>query len=170
MDIRELDSWMRSVLAIDDFARIDSSANGVQVSHRVESLTKIAFAVDASLETFQRCADIGAQALVVHHGLFWGREQVLTGYHYDRVRFLLENDIALYAAHLPLDAHQELGNNYGIADSLGLENLAPSGTTKANTSESRASSPNRLNSTRSSSGCSATTATSSEACPSGSRR
>ncbi len=127
MTITQLDAWMRSQLAIDDFARIDNSANGLQVTHRRESLEKIAFAVDASLETFYRCADIGAGVLVVHHGLFWGREQLLTGYHYDRIRFLMEHDLALYAIHLPLDAHQELGNNYGIARSMGLENLEPFG-------------------------------------------
>jgi dinuclear metal center YbgI/SA1388 family protein len=127
VDIRQLDRWMKETLAIDDFARIDNSANGLQVTHRLPSLEKIAFAVDASLETFRRCEDIGASALVVHHGLFWGREQVLTGYHYDRIRFLMERDIALYAVHLPLDAHEELGNNYGIAASLGLGALKPFG-------------------------------------------
>lgn len=127
MTLTELDKYFRSILALDDFERIDYSANGIQVTHRAGDLKRIAFAVDASLETFRRCADIGAQVLVTHHGLLWGREQRLTGYHYDRIRFLMENDIALYAVHLPLDAHPELGNNAGIAASLELENTEPFG-------------------------------------------
>lgn len=133
MNINDLDAWIRSILDMDGFQRIDISANGLQVTHRVDKLQRIAFAVDACLETFMRCKDIGAQALVVHHGLFWGREELLAGYHYDRMRFILENDIALYAAHLPLDAHPEVGNNYGIASSLGLQELQPFGQYKGKT-------------------------------------
>ncbi len=123
MNARQFDIWIRQRLDLDGFLRQDYSANGLQVGHRVESIDKVAFAVDASLETFKRCAECNARLLVVHHGLFWGREQLLTGYHYERIRFLVENDIALYAIHLPLDADERLGNNYGIARSLGLENL-----------------------------------------------
>ena len=125
MHINELDEWFQRECSIADFALLDKSANGLQVSHRLERIKKLAFAVDACLETFMRCRD--ADVLVVHHGLFWGREQVLTSHHYDRIRFLMEHDIALYAIHLPLDAHPELGNNYGMAHSLGLENLAAFG-------------------------------------------
>ena len=125
MNIHELDDWFQKLLDIQDFSRMDNSANGLQVSHRTEKLKKVAFAVDACMETFARCRD--ADALVVHHGLFWGHEQMLRGYHYDRIRFLLENDIALYAIHLPLDAHPELGNNYGMAQFLKLRNPEPFG-------------------------------------------
>lgn len=125
MNIYELDEWFQDLLSMADFSGIDNSANGIQVGHRVRNIGKLAFAVDACLETFMRSKD--ADVLVVHHGLFWGREQRLEGHHYERIRFLMEHDLALYAVHLPLDAHQELGNNYGMAHALGLGNLSPFG-------------------------------------------
>src|SRR5262249_41409735 len=72
----------------------------------------------------------GANLLIVHHGLFWGGLQPLTGHRYDRVRLLLEADIALYSAHLPLDAHATLGNSRLLAGHLGLtvaDGFAPQG-------------------------------------------
>ena len=65
--------------------------------------------------SFRRAADWGAQLLVVHHGILWDRPLRIAGIHYDRVRFLVERELALYAAHLPLDIHPEVGNNAGIA-------------------------------------------------------
>jgi dinuclear metal center YbgI/SA1388 family protein len=65
--------------------------------------------------------------LFVHHGLFWGSSVALTDRLYQRIRYLIENDLALYAVHLPLDAHPELGNNAGIARRLHLESVQPFG-------------------------------------------
>ena len=65
--------------------------------------------------------------LFVHHGLFWGHGQCITGSHYRRLKFLLENNIALYAAHLPLDIHPDIGNNVSLAKAAGLEDLRPFG-------------------------------------------
>ncbi|WP_041400949.1 Nif3-like dinuclear metal center hexameric protein [Salinispira pacifica] len=127
MNISQLDRWLKEELNMEQFSRIDNSKNGLQVSRREQKISTAAFAVDASLETFRRCEDIGADILIVHHGLFWGREELLTGYHYERIRFLMEHDIALYAIHLPLDAHPSLGNNAGIAASLGLSDVKPFG-------------------------------------------
>ena len=112
---------------MDDFAAIDPSRNGIQVERREPELKKLVFAVDASLQTFRQAAELGADLVFVHHGIFWGRESVLTGAHYRRVRFLMEHDIALYAAHLPLDAHPELGNNGCMAAALGLSAAEPFG-------------------------------------------
>jgi dinuclear metal center YbgI/SA1388 family protein len=130
MTLNEFDEWMHAALPIDEFARIDSSRNGLQVTRRNQEIQRVAVAVDAAMETFERAADWGADVLLVHHGLFWGREQVLTGDHYERVRFLLDHDIALYAVHLPLDAHLSLGNNAGMAAALSLEEVEPFGLVK----------------------------------------
>jgi len=65
--------------------------------------------------------------LVVHHGLSWGGFDRVTGRTYDRIAPLIENNLALYVSHLPLDGHQELGNAAGVADLLGLEDRAPFG-------------------------------------------
>ncbi|MFP4484040.1 MAG: Nif3-like dinuclear metal center hexameric protein [Spirochaetaceae bacterium] len=123
MLLKELDQYFRGYLAIDDMAGIDPSMNGVQVGRSDTAVEKVAFAVDACLETFERARETGAQTLVVHHGLFWGTEQALTGHHYTRVKYLMEHDMALYAVHLPLDQHPDVGNNIQMARALELEKV-----------------------------------------------
>ena len=59
--------------------------------------------------------------LIVHHGLFWDGNVPVTGRRYRRLSALLENDIAVYSAHIPLDLHPEVGNNVVLADRLGIE-------------------------------------------------
>jgi dinuclear metal center YbgI/SA1388 family protein len=130
MKLEQFDQWVRSHLALEEFARLDSSRNGLQVARRNQDLQRVAVAVDAAMDVFERAAEWKADLLFVHHGLFWGREQVLTGEHYRRIRFLLDHDIALYAVHLPLDAHLSLGNNAGMAEALALEEVEPFGLVK----------------------------------------
>ena len=108
-------------------AHVDPALNGLQVGRTGATVERIAFAVDACQETIQRAADWGADLLFVHHGLFWGRPLALTGTHLERVRLLLQHDLALYALHLPLDCHPTLGNNAGLADALDLRERAPFG-------------------------------------------
>ena len=126
MKLKELDRYFRELLEIDALDGADISRNGVQVENSAD-ITKIAFAVDACLETFKRTKEVGAQMLFVHHGIFWGHEQTITGSHYQRIKLLLDNDIALYAVHLPLDIHPELGNNVSLARKAGLCDLKPFG-------------------------------------------
>ena len=94
--------------------------NGVQVEHR-GPVTKIAAAVDTSARTIRAATEARVNLLLVHHGLFWGGLQPLTGPHFARVRMLLDHDIALYSAHLPLDAHPTFGNSLLLAREVGLE-------------------------------------------------
>ena len=93
--------------------------NGIQVAHR-GPVTRLAAAVDCSQRTIDAAALSGANLLLVHHGLFWGGLQPLTGPHLARVRGLLDADLALYSAHLPLDAHATFGNSRLLAGELGL--------------------------------------------------
>lgn len=130
MTLTELDRYVRSILAIDEFARIDSSRNGLQVERRNTTVRRVAFAVDAAMEVFEAAVAWSADLLFVHHGLFWGREEVLTGAHYARIAYMLEHDLGLYAVHLPLDAHLSLGNNAGMAEALGLIDVEPFGLVK----------------------------------------
>ncbi len=130
MTITEFDEHIRRALPLEEYAAIDGSKNGLQVDRRDQEIQRVAVAVDAARETFERAADIEADLIFVHHGLFWGREQVLTGDHYRRVRFLFDHDIALYAVHLPLDAHLSLGNNAGMAEALQLSDVEPFGLVK----------------------------------------
>jgi len=106
----------------------DASRNGLQVEG-TDSIHRVAFGVDASLALFQAAAAWDAQAIVVHHGLFWhdgwGR---VVGPEAARLRILLSAGMSLYASHIPLDCHPRLGNNAVIAGRLGLTACEPFGT------------------------------------------
>ncbi|GHV29366.1 GTP cyclohydrolase 1 type 2 [Spirochaetia bacterium] len=128
MTSRKLDAYFRSLLDLEGFASMDPSLNGIQADNDGAEITKIAFAVDACLETFKRAADSGAGMLFVHHGLFWGQPLRITGTHRMRLAFLLNHNLALYAVHLPLDQHPSLGNNVALADLLGIESPEAFGT------------------------------------------
>lgn len=124
----ELVAWLDDYLDIGTYAA-DPSLNGLQVQG-ADEVTKVAVAVDSSLNTFQQAAAAGADMLIVHHGLFWGQPLAITGMHHERVKYLLDHDLSLYAAHLPLDAHREVGNNWGLAPILGLTQLESFGAFK----------------------------------------
>lgn len=126
MNRDELVAWLDTYLDHGSFAKIDSSLNGLQVEGASE-VKKVAVAVDSSLNTFEQAAAIGADMLIVHHGLFWGRPEAVRGMHRSRVKFLLDHDLSLYASHLPLDAHREVGNNWGLARALEMTELEPFG-------------------------------------------
>jgi dinuclear metal center YbgI/SA1388 family protein len=113
-------SHIDALLRVHETPDYPPALNGVQVEHR-GPVTKIAAAVDTSARTIRAAIDAHANMLLVHHGLFWGGLQPLTGPHYARVRLLLDHDVALYSAHLPLDAHPTLGNSVLLAREIGLE-------------------------------------------------
>jgi dinuclear metal center YbgI/SA1388 family protein len=99
----------------------DYGPMGLQVEG-TDEVTRIACGVSASLALFERAAELGAQLLIVHHGLFWDNEsrrvdRVMRG----RLQALFDADLTLAAYHLALDAHPELGNNALIAKELGIE-------------------------------------------------
>ena len=116
--------YLDSVLRIDEIK--DESRNGLQVEGSDE-LEKVCFAVDACLATFKEAAERNAQMLIVHHGLFWKEVPLIVDNHYMRIKTLIEGGVGLYAAHLPLDMHEELGNNRQLIDMLGLEDTGPFG-------------------------------------------
>ncbi len=120
---RELAQLANELLRCRETPDYALALNGLQVDNRAP-VTRIAAAVDCSQRTIRGAIDAGANLLVVHHGLFWGGLQPLTGAHLERVRLLLEHDVALYSAHLPLDAHETFGNSALLARELGL---APAG-------------------------------------------
>ncbi len=127
MTTKELDRYFRSFLDIEGFLPVDDSLNGLQVDNDGSKIQKVAFAVDACLETFARAAAQKANLLFVHHGLFWGKAEPIKASLRERLKTLLDNNIALYGVHLPLDAAPNVGNNAVLAELLGLENLEPFG-------------------------------------------
>jgi dinuclear metal center YbgI/SA1388 family protein len=122
MELKEITLYLNDYLNVAAFD--DDAANGLQVENS-GTVAKIGVAVDACLETITKAADAGCSMLIVHHGLFWGRPFVLTGNYYKRLSALIKSDMALYAAHLPLDAHPEVGNNAQIAKKVGLVSIEP---------------------------------------------
>ena len=126
MKLDKIVSWLDKTLDVAAFD--DVSNNGVQIARRDRNapVSRVAFAVDASARSVAEAADAGAQLLVVHHGISWGGGvKRLTGGVYNVVRAAMDADLALYACHLPLDAHPTLGNNVGLAKELGLRGLVP---------------------------------------------
>ncbi|MCX7726619.1 MAG: Nif3-like dinuclear metal center hexameric protein [Chitinispirillaceae bacterium] len=104
----------------------DTSVNGLQVEGPSE-ISKIGFTVDACLESFNKAKENNCQMIIVHHGLIWNGLTRITGVLYRRIRFLIENNINLFAVHLPLDLHPQFGNNAVISSILSVKNLKPFG-------------------------------------------
>ncbi len=98
----------------------DASLNGLQVEAGVE-VERIAVAVDAAAETIALAADAGCQLMIVHHGLLWGDQAPISGRLGTRVRQSFARGVSIYAAHLPLDVHPEVGNNALLARALEAE-------------------------------------------------
>ena len=111
-------SYLNDYLSIKDIP--DSSLNGLQVQGGTR-VSKLAFAVDASVQTIRTAARFKADMLIVHHGLFWGAHEQIVGVMHKRIASLIKADMSLYAIHLPLDCHQEIGNNVQLAKLLGME-------------------------------------------------
>lgn len=123
-DLRTLVRHCDALLNIEDIPDYDGAVNGLQVENQGR-VSRIAAAVDASLTTARMAVEAKADLLLVHHGLFWGKRHPWTGTNYALLRLLLENDLAVYSAHLPLDLHPKLGNNALLCSALGLKNLKP---------------------------------------------
>lgn len=122
----ELKDYLEDFLQAGAFD--DYGPNGLQVEGR-DKLSKIAFSVSATKDSVGQAVALGADALIVHHGLFWHFHGVrtLTGAFYQRLAPLIEHKINLYAYHLPLDAHLEVGNAAVLARKLNLQDLQPFG-------------------------------------------
>jgi len=118
---RYLDEYLR-IREIPDEA---NAVNGLQVENRGR-IGAVVAAVDASQATIDgviACLepDQLSPLLLVHHGLLWDGNVPLTGRRYRRVAALVDHDIPVYAAHMPLDVHPEVGNNAVLAERLGIE-------------------------------------------------
>ena len=117
--LKEVVDFLDNELGIKDVE--DRSNNGLQVSGNKE-VKRIAFAVDACLEVFEKAKEF--DMIIVHHGISWDDSlKYLTGINYLRVKFLIDNNISLYAAHLPLDKHKVYGNNAQFCKIFGFSNV-----------------------------------------------
>lgn len=120
MKVSEISAWLDNVLDVASFD--DVSNNGVQIACREKDCPLVAFAVDASARAVKAAAAAGAGMLVVHHGVSWGGGiKRIEGGLYSVVKAAIYADIAVYACHLPLDAHPLYGNNACLVKELFLE-------------------------------------------------
>ena len=118
--VEECDRTLRTA-EVKDY---DGAVNGLQVENRGQ-VSRIAAAVDATHATVRLAIEQGADLLIVHHGLFWTASHPWTGKRYALIRTLVENNLAVYSSHLPLDMHPKLGNNAQLASALGLRKVEP---------------------------------------------
>ena len=117
VELNEVVKYLDELLPLNGLE--DNAINGLQVEGNA-TVTKVLFAVDACTMAFAKAAEMGCQLVVVHHGIYWkGQDTRVVGWRKPRIELLLRNNISLYASHLPLDRHKEIGNNVAILSTLG---------------------------------------------------
>lgn len=119
MQQRELTRYLTHFLRLADFD--DYGPQGLQVEAERREVQRVALAVDVAPPIIEVAQEWGAGMLLVHHGLFWGSQERIAGPLGRRVRMLLKYDMHLFAAHLALDGHPEVGNNAVLAQMLNVE-------------------------------------------------
>jgi dinuclear metal center YbgI/SA1388 family protein len=134
--LTDIVSYLDAYLRVREVPDDPNALNGLQVENS-GVVSRIVAAVDASQATFDGVTAGGKEAegaeptlLLVHHGMFWDGNQPVVGRRFRRLRTLMAADAALYAAHIPLDLHPEVGNNAILARGLGLSDLKPFGSHK----------------------------------------
>ncbi len=117
--LTEVVNFLEGTLAEVEIEDYPGAFNGLQVEMN-GPVARIASAVDASESSLEAAASAPGTLLLVHHGLFWGGMQRLTGSWMRKMRMLIEGKVAVYSSHLPLDAHPVLGNNVLLARAMGF--------------------------------------------------
>lgn len=120
IELESVIAFLDALLGVEDFPDYRGALNGLQVA-APGPVRQVAVAVDAAEYTIRAAVQAGADLLLVHHGLFWGGAAPVTGRSYRRLSALIRGEVALYSAHLPLDAHPKVGNCAQLVRALGLE-------------------------------------------------
>ena len=120
VDVQDLVRYLDDYLRVAEVPDSRNALNGLQVEGP-GSVQRLAVAVDASEESIRAAVEAEADLLLVHHGLFWDGNLPLTGRRYRRIAPLIRAGVALYSAHIPLDAHEKVGNNIVLARELGID-------------------------------------------------
>jgi dinuclear metal center YbgI/SA1388 family protein len=122
--LQEIVSYLDGMLDTRGVPDYPAALNGLQFEN-AGAIHRIAAAVDFSSRAVSGAIEQGADLLLVHHGMFWGGVRPVIGITRDRIRQLIEHDIAVYSSHLPLDRHPDIGNNVLLAKELELEPTYP---------------------------------------------
>lgn len=117
--LKEIVNFLNQYLEVDQIS--DISFNGLQIEGKSE-VEKILFTTDFSLQSAQYVVENNFDLMIVHHGQFWDKvNPSVVGFAKERIKLMLEKNISLYACHLPLDKHKEVGNNAQLIKYLGAE-------------------------------------------------
>lgn len=131
-NLKDFSEYANKFLEIERFR--ESHTNGLVVQGR-DKVLNIATGVSASIGVIKKAIELKVDALLVHHGFFFPSGDfkfVVSGVFREKLRLLLENNISLLAYHLPLDAHQEVGNNFAVACALKWKEIEPFGLYQGN--------------------------------------
>jgi dinuclear metal center YbgI/SA1388 family protein len=120
---REVVTYLDQILETSTVPDFSNAINGLQLENR-GTISKAAASVDFSLRAVNRAIEEKADFLILHHGMFWSGLRPITDSSYSKLRLLIENNVAVYSSHIPLDRHPQFGNNVLLSRELGLE---PSG-------------------------------------------
>lgn len=124
MELKALVSWLDQELNTAGIADYSGAVNGLQLENG-GTVTKVAAAVDASLPVIEKAVAMGADLLIVHHGMFWQGCQPVRGAFYQKLKTAMDAGLAIYSSHLPLDVHPQWGNNVQLARALGITETKP---------------------------------------------
>jgi dinuclear metal center YbgI/SA1388 family protein len=123
--LEEICEHIGTELRIDEIPDYPASHNGLQLTNSSGEVGRIVASVDACLPVIREAVAREAGLLIVHHGMFWSGAQMIVGGVYERLKLAIENGLAIYSVHIPLDVHPTLGNNAQLAAAIGLENPEP---------------------------------------------
>jgi dinuclear metal center YbgI/SA1388 family protein len=122
--LHDIVSYCDEYLRVREIGDYENAVNGLQFENS-GAVCKIAAAVDFSTRALEAAAERGANLLIVHHGMFWSGLRPITKTWHRQLKLALDNDMAVYSAHLPLDLHPEIGNNVLLMRALGIEDSEP---------------------------------------------
>lgn len=122
--LKTICSYLEKHLKLATVPDYPNALNGLQLENGGE-VKKIVAAVDACLPVVRAAVEQKADLLLVHHGMFWQGAQKIQGSQYEKLKLAMDNGLAIYSAHIPLDVHPVSGNNVLLAKAIGLKNLQP---------------------------------------------
>ncbi len=123
-NLQQVTSYLDKYLKTKSVADWPNAFNGLQIENSGR-ITKIGAAVDACAFTIRQAIEKETSLLIVHHGLFWRGVEPVKGAAFQKIKMAMENDLAIYSSHLPLDLHPVVGNNAQLCAALGLKKTRP---------------------------------------------
>ena len=121
MKLADLVTYLDTELRIADIPDYPNAYNGLQLENASGKVSKVVAAVDATLPVIGKAVALGADLLIVHHGMFWNTAQPWTGPVFQKMKLAIDAGLAVYSCHLPLDFHPVLGNDAGVARAVEID-------------------------------------------------